>query len=154
MRYLIDTNVLANFAEDDCLTNDVRALLVNYENQIYVSSESVKEFIQLIQTERIVLEKSFRSRDIFDLIENEFGFHVKYVAKEHLQMLSKLETVEGHNDPNDRLIIAQAITEKIPLISSDINGIKSPIVREVNKLFRVKLSFAVSNLAASNSSAL
>ena len=27
--------------------------------------------------------------------------------------------VEGHNDPNDRLIISQAITEKIPLISSD-----------------------------------
>ncbi|HBK32640.1 MAG TPA: PIN domain nuclease, partial [Porphyromonadaceae bacterium] len=25
----------------------------------------------------------------------------------------------GHNDPADRLIIAQAITEKMPLISSD-----------------------------------
>jgi PIN domain nuclease of toxin-antitoxin system len=56
---------------------------------------------------------------VFDLIENEFGFQVKYVTKEHLRTLSKLETVEGHNDPNDRLIIAQAIIEKIPLISSD-----------------------------------
>ena len=119
MRYLLDTNVLVNFALEDYISNDVEAILDNCENQIYISSESVKEFIQLIQTERIVLEKSFRSRDIFDLIENEFGFHVKYVAKEHLQMLSKLETVEGHNDPNDRLIISQAITEKISLISSD-----------------------------------
>ena len=25
----------------------------------------------------------------------------------------------GHNDPSDRLIIAQAIIEKIPIISSD-----------------------------------
>ena len=97
----------------------MRAILDNYENQIFVSSESVKEFIQLIQTERVVLKKSFRLLDILDLIEKEFGFQVKYITKEHLRTLSKLETVEGHNDPNDRLIIAQAITENIPLISSD-----------------------------------
>jgi PIN domain nuclease of toxin-antitoxin system len=31
----------------------------------------------------------------------------------------KLALVEGHNDPSDRLIISQALTEKMPLISSD-----------------------------------
>ena len=50
---------------------------------------------------------------------NIFGFHVKYVSKEHLCTLACLELVENHNDPNDRLIISQAITEKMPLISSD-----------------------------------
>ena len=119
MRYLIDTNVLANIAEDKYIPNDVRAILVDYENQIYVSSESIKEFIQLVQTGRVILKPSIRSLDVFDLIENEFGLNVKYVTKEHLRTLSKLETVEGHNDPSDRLIISQAITEKIPLISSD-----------------------------------
>jgi PIN domain nuclease of toxin-antitoxin system len=119
MRYLIDTNVLANFALEDYISNDIEIILDDYDNQIYVSSESVKEFIQLIQTERIMLKQEFRSLDVFDLIENKFGFSVKYVTKEHLRTLSKLETVEGHNDPNDRLIISQAITEKIPLISSD-----------------------------------
>jgi PIN domain nuclease of toxin-antitoxin system len=119
MRYLIDTNVLANFAEDNYISGDVRAIIIDYENQIFVSSESVKEFIQLIQTKRVVLKKDYRLLDILDLIENEFGFHVKYVTKEHLRTLSKLETVEGHNDPSDRLIISQAITENIPLISSD-----------------------------------
>jgi PIN domain nuclease of toxin-antitoxin system len=119
MRYLIDTNVLANFALEDHISNMVMTILDDCENQIYVSSESVKEFIQLIQTQRIVLKKSLQTLDVFDLIENEFGFHVKFVSKEHLRMLAKLETVEGHNDPNDRLIIAQAITEKTPLISSD-----------------------------------
>ena len=56
---------------------------------------------------------------VFDFIENEMGIQVKYVAKEHLRTMAKLDKVDGHNDPNDRLIIAQAITEKIPLISSD-----------------------------------
>jgi len=119
MRYLIDTNVFINIVVDDYISSNVRAILVDYENQIYISSESVKEFIQLTQTERVILEKSLRSREVFDLIENEFALHVKFVTKEHLQTLSKLKTVEGHNDPSDRLIISQAITEKIPLISSD-----------------------------------
>jgi len=119
MRYLIDTNVFINIVEDDSISNDVRAILDDYENQFYISSESVKEFIHLIQTERVVLEKSLRFRDVFDIVENEFSLHVKYITKEHLQTLSKLQVVEGHNDPNDRLIISQAISEKIPLISSD-----------------------------------
>ena len=119
MRYLIDTNVLANFALEDYISRNVEVILDDYENQIYVSSESVKEFIQLIQTERIKLKKNFRSLDVFDLIENEFGFYVKYVTKEHLRTLSNLDLVEGHNDPSDRLIISQALTEKMTLISSD-----------------------------------
>jgi len=119
MRYLIDTNVFINIVEDDFISNDVRAILFDYENHIYVSSESIKEFVHLLQTERIVLKKSLRSLDVFDLIENKFELNVKYVTKEHLRTLSKLETVEGHNDPSDRLIIAQALTEEIPLISSD-----------------------------------
>jgi len=119
MRYLIDTNVLANIVTDGYISDDVQAIFDDYENQIYVSSESIKEFVHLVQEKRIVLNKNFRSLDVFDLIENNFGLHVKYVTKEHLRTLASLETVEGHSDPNDRLIIAQAITEKIPLISSD-----------------------------------
>ena len=57
--------------------------------------------------------------DIFCLIENILGFGVKYVAEEHLRTFFNLDVVEGHNDPSDRLIIAQAITEKIPLVGSD-----------------------------------
>ena len=119
MRYLVDTNVFIKIVGDNYISNDVRAILNDYENQIYISSESVKELIQLLQTERVVLEKNLRFREVFDIIENEFALQVKYVTKEHLQTLSKLKTVEGHNDPSDRLIISQAITEKIPLISSD-----------------------------------
>ena len=46
MRCLIDTNILINLVEHDFISNDVRAILDDYDNQIYVSSESVKEFIQ------------------------------------------------------------------------------------------------------------
>ena len=119
MRYLIDTNVFINYIEDKYITDDVRVIISNYENIIYISSESVKEYIHLVQNDKVTPNISLRKLDVFDFIENTLGFHVKFIAKEHLRTLTVLDTIDGHNDPNDRLIIAQAITEKIPLISSD-----------------------------------
>jgi PIN domain nuclease of toxin-antitoxin system len=119
MRYLIDTNVLIKFIKGYGISDDTKSILEDYYNIIYVSSESIKEFIHLVQNNKIVLKKEIRSLDVFDLIENTFGFEVKYVSKEHLRTLAKLDLVEGHHDPSDRLIISQALTEAIPLISSD-----------------------------------
>ena len=41
--------------------------------------------------------------------------------KEHMQTYARLEINEaqGHKDPSDHVIIAHAITEHLPLISSD-----------------------------------
>ena len=119
MRYLIDTNVFIRIIKDYDISDDTKNILDNYENIIYVSSESIKEYIHLVQHKKIIPRKEIRVLDVFDLIENKLGFNVKYVAKEHLRTLNGLEVVENHNDPSDRLIISQAITEEIPLISSD-----------------------------------
>jgi PIN domain nuclease of toxin-antitoxin system len=86
---------------------------------IYVSSESIKEYVHLVQEKRIIPRKEISLTNVFDFIENTLGFKVKYIAKEHLQTFAQLETVEGHTDPSDRLIISQALTERMPLISSD-----------------------------------
>jgi PIN domain nuclease of toxin-antitoxin system len=104
---------------DRDLSDDLTYILYDCENIIYVSSESIKEYVHLIQNNKIELKREFRSLDVFDLIENTLGFHVKYVAKEHLCTLAGLDLVEGHNDPSDRLIISQALTERMTLISGD-----------------------------------
>jgi len=120
MRYLIDTNIFIRLIkEPDIISANVRSIIFDYENQIYISSESIKEFIHLVQTGKVAGKRHNITLDIFDFIENELGYSIKYIAKEHLLTMEKLDLVENHNDPNDRLIIAQAITEKIPLISSD-----------------------------------
>ena len=119
MRHLIDTNVLVNIVENDFISDDVYAILYDYSNQVYISSESIKEFIMLVQAGKISEKKDKLIFDIFDFVENELGYTVKYIAKEHLRTFAKLDLIEGHNDPTDRLIIAQALTEKMPVISSD-----------------------------------
>ncbi|MDR3094502.1 MAG: type II toxin-antitoxin system VapC family toxin [Bacteroidales bacterium] len=118
MRYLIDTNVFLFYVFSNKLDDSVRQILENYENSIYLSSESVKEVIHLFQREKIKTKRWKRSADIFTSID-EWNITIKYVSKEHLQTFASLDSVENHNDPSDRLIIAQAITEKLPLISSD-----------------------------------
>ncbi|MCL2649774.1 MAG: type II toxin-antitoxin system VapC family toxin [Candidatus Azobacteroides sp.] len=119
MRYLIDTNVFIRIIKDYDISDDIKNIFENYENTVYVSSESVKEFVHLVQNKKIKLPKEQITLDVFDLIEDKLGFVVKYVNKEHLRTLAKLALVEGHNDPSDRLIISQSLTEKMPLISSD-----------------------------------
>jgi len=119
MRYFIDTNVLINIIETDYLSNNVKDIIWDCENVIYVSSECIREFIQLVQAGKVTGKKHNIKIDIFDFVENTLGFTIKYIAKEHLKTFAALEIIDGHNDPFDRLIIAQAMTEKIPLISSD-----------------------------------
>ncbi|MDR1552551.1 MAG: type II toxin-antitoxin system VapC family toxin [Prevotellaceae bacterium] len=116
MRYLADTNIfIYSIVDTDRLSDDV-LYLIKY-NQIYVSSESIKEFIHLFQRKKIKVNIK-KAEDILGYIDT-LGYTIKYVKKEHLKTLANLPLVENHNDPSDRLIISQAITEKIPLISSD-----------------------------------
>ncbi|GHT23029.1 twitching motility protein PilT [Bacteroidia bacterium] len=120
MRYLIDTNIFLFYVSDSAyLDKDVRNILENYENGIYISSESVKEVIHLLQSGKIKTKMWKSANDIFETIENVSHFTIKYVNEQHLRTFAALDRVENHNDPSDRLIIAQAITEKLPLISSD-----------------------------------
>jgi PIN domain nuclease of toxin-antitoxin system len=121
MRYLIDTNILVFYASDNfhALDKDVLYLIEDYENRIYISSESVKEAIHLLQNKRVEVEKWKTPEDIIRYIREELGYTINYVKEEHLYTLAHLDVVPGHNDPSDRLIIAQAITERLPLISSD-----------------------------------
>jgi len=118
MRCFVDTNVfIYSLIAKYHLKKNVLQLLEDYENQIYVSSESIKEFIHLVQQNRIKLDIK-KIDDIFDYIDS-LGYTIKYIKKEHLKTFFNLPIEKTHNDPNDRLIISQAITEKIPLISSD-----------------------------------
>jgi tRNA(fMet)-specific endonuclease VapC len=118
MRYLIDTHIFLYLLLDNSLIyKDCRSILENYENEIILSTESVKEIIHLHQNGKIktVWKKTSEVINIID----EFKIKLLSPKKEHLLTLSKLDLVAKHNDPSDRMIIAQAITEKLPLISND-----------------------------------
>ena len=119
MRYLVDTNIfLFAMRERDKLQKDVLEIITDYENKIYISSESIKEIILLLRAGKIEKPTWKTTEDIFTSIE-EYGFTVDYIKKEHILALGKIEPVLDHKDPFDHAIIAHAIANKITLISSD-----------------------------------
>lgn len=119
MRYLIDTNIfLFTVNEQDRLTKEVNELLCDTTNTITISSRSIEEIINLLRIGKIKVPQWKETKDIFATI-NESGFTVDYFKKEHILTLGKLIPISGHKDPVDHAIMAHAITNKTPLISSD-----------------------------------
>ena len=121
MRYYLDTNVLIFILlkKRHCeLCHYVQDILNDYSNCFYVSSVVVREVIHAYKTGDIE-DREIKSVDIlFDAIE-ESGIEIVPMNKHHLLQYAMLEIVSGHKDPNDHIIIAQAISDKIPIISSD-----------------------------------
>jgi len=119
MRYLIDTNILIFLLIDNgFIDRNVKYILSDYNNDVYVSSSSIFEIVHLFQNNRISV-KIKTAKELLTTIEKEFNLKVIHTKKEHFETFAKLPMIKGHNDPIDRIIISQSITEKIPLISSD-----------------------------------
>lgn len=122
MRYLLDTNIFVYSTIDvDSLSKDVRAILEDYDNTFCISSESVKELIVAYRNKGLGVRYWKTPEAMVKAIEDDYGIVILPIAKEHMLTYSRLQLNEaqGHKDPSDHIIIAQAITEHIPLISSD-----------------------------------
>jgi PIN domain nuclease of toxin-antitoxin system len=117
--YYLDTNIIIyTLFERHNLDCNVSGILVDSVNFLYVSYVAVKEVIHLLKQERIKLLKPQKNKTLLELL-NEAGIIIKPVTVEHLKMYETLEYTSDHNDPNDMLIIAQSISDRIPVISSD-----------------------------------
>lgn len=122
MRYMLDTNIFVFFAsEADRLTSDVQEILSDYDTTLCMSAESVRELIIAYRGKRLLAKHWKSETEMIRAMQDEYHIHILPVGLEHMKTLAelKINTVQGHNDPSDFVIIAHAITEKLPLISSD-----------------------------------
>ena len=117
--YLLDTNiVMFFFLNPKDLIRKVQNRLNDSNNIFYVSTTSVKEIIHLYNSGKIKKSRWKRAEDIVPDIESAH-FELLPVKREHLVTYATLSTPKEHNDHNDHIIISQAITERMILISSD-----------------------------------
>ncbi len=123
MRVYLDTNILAFLlmGNYDDISNDVLSLFRD-ENTINLTSVvCVDELIHLCQIGKVPISKRSPIKSPSDITEwlDGISIQVTEVRKKHLDEVAGLHLYEDHRDPNDRLIIAQAISDRIPLVSSD-----------------------------------
>lgn len=122
MRYLIDTNIFVYLALDtDLLSKDVATLLQEPDALLYISAESVRELIVGYRNKGLCSKRWKSTEEMVAAIEDEFYIKILPLKKEHMTTYPSMEINEaqGHKDPSDHVIIAHAITERLPLISSD-----------------------------------
>ncbi len=115
MRLLIDTQAFIWFVENNKnLPTAIKKELENPANIIIVSIASLWEM-----TIKMSLGKLKVNCEIDVMIEKLYanGFEILPVLPEHIIKLSTLKYI--HRDPFDRIIISQALSENIKLVSSD-----------------------------------
>jgi len=112
MNILLDTHVLIWALENNPTLSDLsRNSIINGSNQVFVSSVSVWE---------IGIKRSLGKLDTPDnLLEEiqEHRFTPLHVNLEHAQLAGTLPNI--HKDPFDRMLVAQAIIEKLTLVTRD-----------------------------------
>ena len=112
MNLLLDTHVLIWALEDNpVLSAEAHDAIVDGKNMVFVSSVSAWE---------ISIKKAMGKLKAPDNLEEEIELHrftPLNVNFEHARLAGALPDI--HKDPFDRMLIAQAITEKLTLISRD-----------------------------------
>jgi PIN domain nuclease of toxin-antitoxin system len=116
MNYLIDTHTLLWITADDLkLSENAKKIYLNDENEIFLSMASIWE---------LAIKSSIKKISFDTTIEDYIEKHVRNnnikILDIGLSHIIRVETLPFHHrDPFDRLIIAQAIEENLPIISKD-----------------------------------
>jgi PIN domain nuclease of toxin-antitoxin system len=112
MRLLLDTHVFLWWRADAPeLGNPMRAALLDASNNVYVSAAVAWEIIIKRALHKLEFEGS-----VADAVADE-GFLPLPIEIRHTDELARLQ--DHHRDPFDRLLIAQARTESMTLVTAD-----------------------------------
>jgi PIN domain nuclease of toxin-antitoxin system len=115
VRLLVDTHLLLwSAASSRRLPKEVRGLLEDAANEVYFSAASLWE---------IVIKSSLRRTDFradVALLRPALagmGFAELAVSGAHAERLASLPPI--HKDPFDRMLVAQALSESLTLLTND-----------------------------------
>ena len=117
MRYIADTHVILWYSSRSPELSENARMIIEGEDHIYLSMASFWE---------ISIKKSLGKLDFGRSVEqavNDFmnlGFYILDIKPRHIDISSNLPFI--HKDPFDRLLIAQAVSEDMTLITKDGNS--------------------------------
>ncbi|ASX28515.1 hypothetical protein BA173_00205 [Rickettsia sp. MEAM1 (Bemisia tabaci)] len=129
MKYLLDTHILLRWLNNNkVLPISIIEIIANPNNIIFVSS---------VNTSEITIKKSLGKLEVPDDLEEAIEankFQKLPITIEHSTYITNL--LSYHRDPFDRLLIAQAIVEKLTLLTLDTQMLKySTHIEKLNWFF-------------------
>lgn len=126
MRLLLDTHTFLWFLLDDLrLSATARAVVVDPLNDVEISPASYWEIAIKIRLRKYELPESYHLFMEREIAANDL--RILAIEPRHTALLTTLPF--HHKDPFDRLLIAQAIVEDIPIVGADATFDRYPITR-------------------------
>ncbi len=124
MRALLDTNAFLWFISgSDRLSSKASDYIADFNNDLVISKASLWEIAIKTSLGKLELLSPFDQLIPTQLEKN--AIDVLPIELDHISGIINLEF--HHRDPFDRLIIAQGITEQIPIVTSDRMFTKYPV---------------------------
>ena len=116
MNVLLDTHAfLWLVTGDDRLSETARKTFLNQENSLFFSAASYWEICIKMSMGKISLKSGW-----FQTIQNEMEINaIQWLPIEMTHCAKVIKLPFHHRDPFDRMLVAQAITEKMQLLSRD-----------------------------------
>jgi PIN domain nuclease of toxin-antitoxin system len=112
VRLLLDTHVLLWWRDDSPrLSGRARAEIADAANEVLVSTATLWEIVIKRARGKLIFP------DDLEEVVREESFELLGIGFQHLRRVELLP--ELHRDPFDRMLIAQALTEGVPLVTDD-----------------------------------
>lgn len=122
MKLILDTHIIIRLVNGDTsIDPEIVRLIDDQSNQKYVSAVSLWEIAIKVSIGKLKMGGTISQ--IEKLLSNN-GISIIDIKSFHLEQLITLPFI--HKDPFDRLIIAQAIVEKLQIITDDQFIVKYP----------------------------
>ena len=116
MHALLDTHALLWWLSDDpALTKPARKLIAETKNIVFVSAASAWEIATKVRLGKLPSAADLTA-DFTGHLERE-GFQMLAISGEHAVRAGLLPG--AHKDPFDRMLIAQAQAENMPIVSKE-----------------------------------
>ena len=119
MKYLLDTNALIVLGTDfGLLSAAVQGILTDQRNAFVISPASLWEMAIKVRLGKLDLN-GLSLETFATVIRRKFGIRLLPIKQSQLLYIATLPKVKDHGDPFDLLIIAQALIENLPVLTSD-----------------------------------
>jgi PIN domain nuclease of toxin-antitoxin system len=113
---LLDTHAMYWYIEGDPqLSATARTLIQDASNVVLISPASYWEIAIKVSIGKWKLNRTYE--EFIDIALNKYGFQILPILPTYTAKVIGLPF--HHKDPFDRLLVAQALVENIPIISND-----------------------------------
>ena len=119
MKYLLDTNAFYLLTADfNRLSAAYQRILTDGGNEFVLSPASIWEMAIKVRLGKLNLN-GVSLEDATGRLRVQQKIRLLTIKRSHLLRITTLPKVKDHGDPFDLLIIAQALTENLPVLTSD-----------------------------------